>query len=195
MPPKIKITRAEILSAAVELVREQGSQALNARSIAKALHCSTQPIFSNFVSMEHLRQGVMEEAERRYQCYLQSDMASGCFPPYKASGMAYIRFAREERELFKLLFMRDRSEQVIAEDRAAIRPLLQIIEKNLGISEDEAYLFHLEMWLYVHGIATMIATAFLNWDEALVSKFLTDAYTGMKTRFEEDKTHAVHSNP
>ena len=31
------------------------------------------------------------------------------YPPYKAMGMGYIRFAAEERELFRLLFMRDRS--------------------------------------------------------------------------------------
>ena len=38
-------------------------------------------------------------------------MSAGQYPPYKASGMAYIRFAREQRELFKLLFMRDRTNE------------------------------------------------------------------------------------
>ena len=64
-------------------------------------------------------------------------MAAGKYPVYKASGMAYIRFAKEERELFKLLFMRDRTGEKIAEDEE-IRPIIQIIMENTGWSEQKA---------------------------------------------------------
>ena len=99
--------------------------------------------------------------------------------------MAYIRFARQERELFKLLFMRDRSGEVITEDRESIAPLIALIRKNLGISEEKAYRFHLEMWVYVHGIATMIATGYLDWDEEFVSKVLSDAYWGLIAHYRK----------
>lgn len=183
MPPKVKITRDDIVRTAVDLVRREGEQALNARAIAAALCCSTQPVFSNFATMDELRRAVREAANALYQSYLQADMAAGKYPPYKASGMAYIRFAREERELFKLLFMCDRSGEAVTDERESIRPLLDIIEKNLGISEDEALFFHLEMWVCVHGVATMVATSYLNWDEAAVSRILTDAYQGLKHRY------------
>ena len=189
MPPKVKIQKSDIVNAAVELVRKSGESAVNVRSIAAELHCSTQPVFSNFATMEELRLAVKESANALYQSYLQTDMSSGKYPPYKASGMAYIRFAREERELFKLLFMCDRSGEILEEDRESVRPLLQMIQKNLGIGEEEAYLFHLEMWIYVHGIATMIATSYLNWDEAFVSLVLTDAYMGLKNRYTEGREH------
>ena len=55
MPPKIKITKEEIVDTALNLVREAGEQALNARSIAAKLKCSTQPVFSNFETMEDRR--------------------------------------------------------------------------------------------------------------------------------------------
>lgn len=55
--------------------------------------------------------------------------------------------------------------------------------KNLGLSEDEAFLFHLEMWIFVHGIATMTATSYLNWDIEFISMTLTDAYEGLKHRY------------
>ena len=45
MPPKIKITKEEIVDTALNLVREAGEQALNARSIAAKLKCSTQRFF------------------------------------------------------------------------------------------------------------------------------------------------------
>ncbi len=185
MPPKIKITRSEIIDTATNLVRSNGEQAINARSIADILGCSTQPVFSNFATMDDLRGAVKDAANELYQSYLATDMASGKYPPYKASGMAYIRFAREEKELFKLLFMRDRSNEKAEESNEEIAPLIRLIRKNLGISEEEAYLFHLEMWIYVHGIATMIATSYLNWDDDTVSKILTDAYIGMKHRYTE----------
>lgn len=190
MPPKIKITKEEIVETAMRLVQREGVQAINARTIATELHCSTQPVFSNFANMEELRLAVKDAANELYQSYLRTDMAAGKYPPYKASGMAYIRFARERRELFKMLFMCDRSGETITEDRESIRPLLNLIQKNLGISEDEAFWFHTELWIYVHGIATMIATSYLNWDEEMVSKLLTDAYTGLKARFEGDENHA-----
>lgn len=192
MPPRIRITREDIVDAAVRLVRLDGEQAINARSLAGVLNCSTQPIFSNFATMDELRAAVRDEADTRYQQYLAQEMSAGRYPPYKASGMGYIRFAREERELFKLLFMRDRSGETVAEDRESIRPLLDIIQRNLGVTEDEAFLFHMEMWVFVHGVATMLATAYLDWDDALISAILTDAYEGLKQRYQEGKHHVRH---
>lgn len=185
MPPKTKIQREDIVRAGLAIVRRDGTASLNARQIATDLHCSTQPIFSNFATMEELRQAVLTAADELYQTYLQTDMASGQYPPYKASGMAYIRFAREETALFRLLFMRDRRGETIEEDRESIRPLLTLLVNNVGMTEDEAYRFHLEMWIYVHGIATMIATGYLDWQEDMVSELLTDAYTGMLQRYKE----------
>lgn len=106
--------------------------------------------------MEEVQGEVILAANRLYQRYLEEDMAAGKYPPYKAGGMAYIRFAKEERELFRLLFMRDRSREAVdtEAEREALSPILEIIRKNTGLSEEEAYLFHIEMWIYVHGIGT-----------------------------------------
>ena len=82
--------------------------------------------------------------------------------------------------------MRDRSKEgPPQEDREELRPLLDLIMKNLGISEDEAYIFHIEMWIYVHGIASMIATSYLELDEETVGKMLTDMYVGLTLRYTE----------
>lgn len=192
MPPKVKITKDQLIGTAMELVRAEGEQAINARRIANTLGCSTQPVFSNFATMEELRKAVKDAANETYQSFVQEDMAMGKYPAYKASGMAYIRFAREETELFKLLFMCDRSGEAVTDDRESVRPLLELLKTNLGVSEEEAVLFHLEMWIYVHGIATMIATSYLRWDEDMVSRLLTDAYLGMKYRYTEGNKYACN---
>ena len=187
MPPKCRFTREEIIQAALDLTAEKGVGALTARGLAQRLGSSAKPIFGLFANMEEVQQEVVKAANLRYQEYLRQDMSAGRYPPYKASGMAYIRFAREQKELFKLLFMRDRTH----EEKAAgdeLEALLGLIQKNMGLSRDDAYRFHLEMWIYVHGIATMIATAYLEWDMDFISDALTDAYQGLRLRFLPKET-------
>ena len=187
MPPKCRFTREEIIQAALDLTAEKGVGALTARGLAQRLGSSAKPIFGLFANMEEVQQEVVKAANLRYQEYLRQDMSAGRYPPYKASGMAYIRFAREQKELFKLLFMRDRTH----EEKAAgdeLEALLGLIQKNMGLSRDDAYRFHLEMWIYVHGIATMIATAYMEWDMDFISAALTDAYQGLRLRFLPKET-------
>ena len=184
MPPKPKISREDIVAASLSIVREKGAGALNARALAKALGCSTQPIFHNYSTMEALWAEVLTAANELYQQAIRTAMENTSGPPYKASGRAYIGFARQERELFKLLFMRDRTGEDIPVRDKGIEPLIGLIAQANGLSREEAYLFHLEMWVYVHGIATMIATAYLEWDEAIIDRMLTDAYQGMRMRYQ-----------
>lgn len=183
MPPKFKFTREEIIAAAFELTRKNGIGGVTARALAAELGSSTKPIFSLFQNMEEVQSEVMNAANTLYQSYIQKGMEEGRYPPYKASGIAYIQFAKEEKALFKLLFMRDRTEERIEENREEIRPLLNIIMQNLGIGEEEAFFFHLELWLYVHGMAAMAATNYLDWDMEFIDRALTDAYEGLKYRY------------
>lgn len=184
MPPKVKITKESIISVSLDIIRSGGADALNARAIAKKLNCSTQPIFSNYASMQEIREQVIKSANQLYEHYIEEGMKDPSYPPYKASGISYIRFAKEERELFKLLFMRDRTEEETEEKNDMMDTMTQLISSNTGLSHDEAYLFQLEMWIYVHGIATMIATSYLEWDWEMISRMLTDAYQGLKEHYQ-----------
>lgn len=180
MPPKVKVTKEDIIRAAVNVIRNHGQGALNARTVAAELGCSTQPVFSNFRSMEELKQAVIAAVDQQYQNYRKREMETSQYPPYKASGMAYIRFAREETELFQLLFMRNRANEAISETSDELEELTTVVQNNTGLSKEDAFRFHLEMWVYVHGIATMIATGYLQWDWDMISRMLTDAYQSMK---------------
>ena len=184
MPPKVKVTSEDIVNASVELVRKEGVNALNARGLAEFLNCSTQPIFSNFKSMEEVKEAVLERAISLCKDYTAREVENGLYPIYKASGMAYIRFAKEECELFKLLFMRDRKGELVDKEAGFFDQMEAVVQKNVGLESDKARLFHLEMWAYVHGIAVMFATGYLNLDWELVSKMLTDSYLGLKKQYE-----------
>jgi len=104
MPPKFKFTREEIIQAALDLTRESGIAAVTARGLGAKLGSSVKPIFSLFENMEEVQNEVLKAAENLSQARIRETMESGQYPPYKASGIAYICFAREEKELFKLLY-------------------------------------------------------------------------------------------
>lgn len=176
MPPKVKITKEDIVNTAMEIVRESGESSLNARTVASILKCSTQPIFSNFANMDELSFAVIAKASALFDDYIRKEIKSGEYPEYKASGMAYIRFAKEEREFFKLLFMRDRTDETIPESDPLNTKMESYVQDYTGLDSQNAKLFHLEMWAYVHGIATMMATRYINLEWELVSKIVTDAY-------------------
>lgn len=184
MPRKFLFTKEEIVQSALDLTREKGIDAVTARALGIKLDTSPRPVFSYFESMAEVKQAIICEANRLYQSYLKQDMASGKYPPYKASGMAYIRFAREEKELFKLLFMCDRTEEDKNKVADETEMLAGLICQQVNITKEKAMLFYLEMWAYVHGIATMIATGFYDWSEQLCSQTLTDMYQGLKHKFE-----------
>lgn len=184
MPPKVKVTKEDIIAATIDMVREKGAEVLNARAIATQMGCSTQPIFSNYISMDELKQDVMNNAYHLYMNFLRRETESNQYPPYKAAGMGYIRFAKEEKELFKLLFMRDRSKEKIEDEfDESTRMSIAIMQKMLGLSYEKATQFHLEMWIYVHGIASLLVTSYLPLEWEAISELVTNAYQGIKARY------------
>ena len=188
MPPKYKFTKKEIINAAFEIAREAGIESVTARAVGAKLGSSTKVIFGSFENMDELHREVIKAAEEFSWEQMFSAMKEGKYPAYKASGMAYIEFARKEHRLFELLYMRKRSRDRASdeEDRRRCQPIVELIQKNTGLNEEKAYLMHLEMWIFVHGIAVMIATGYLSWNEEFISRALTDTYMGLKHRFCEE---------
>lgn len=185
MPPKAKIKKEDIVLAAAETIRENGVSGLNARAVAKRLGCSTQPVFTNFSSMKELEDAVIELADKDYLKRIAESEYSKIYPHYKVFGMEYIRFAIEEPELYKLLFMRDRSgeNEKIDAFSSAMPDVISTVSSTLGISEEVAERMHFEMWLFVHGIASMCVTSYLKLSTEEISTLLTDVYEGLKCRY------------
>lgn len=179
MPPKAKIGKEQILQGVVEFVQKEGHENLNARSLAEWLGCSTQPIFYNFENMEKLKDEAMRRAWETYERYVHDRTLYDNYPPYKASGMGYVRFARKERELFKWLFMSERGQPSVSEV-VLPKDIVERVQNSLSLEMDEAIEFHRTMWVFVHGIAVMIATGFATWTDEEVQRALTDVYQGLR---------------
>ena len=184
MPPKVRITKEDIVKTALELVRSGSAHALNARAIASAMNCSTQPVFSNFATLDQLAAEVKNAAYDHYLSFIKEEVESGEYPQYKAFGMAYVRFAKEEKELFKFLFMCDRTGSDFPSP-PDFEKSVQIIMESNGITKEEATLMHLEMWSCVHGIGSMIVTSFLTLDDDIISRMLSDIYQGLRAKYKQ----------
>lgn len=161
MPPKAKFSKEEIVEAALEIVREEGFDALTSRTLGTKLGSSARPVFTVFRNMEEVQQAVKDAAKTLYREYIQEGLSEN--PAFKGVGTHYILFAVREPKLFQLLFM---TEQKQVPDLANVLPLIdenyeQIllsVQDGYGMSRDYAEKLYRHLWIYTHGIATLCAT-------------------------------------
>ncbi len=180
MPAKKHITKEMILSKAFEILRTNGMDSVSVTALAKKLHCSTQPIYLSFKNMDALRAELSEQA---VEFFLQFMNESGEEPDL--FDMAYIQFAKDEKELFQFLFMR---QNAFEELREGLSPIMdQSISRLMDqyhISHDEAHFFHDQLWMHAHGIAAMIATDFCDWDMKKVEHMIEENIYYMGQKYE-----------
>ncbi|MBQ2953172.1 MAG: TetR/AcrR family transcriptional regulator [Clostridia bacterium] len=173
MPPAIRFTREAVLDAAWSLVRREGPAAFNARAVARELGASTQPIFRLFSNMDELRAEVIRKTDR-VLCQAMTERAASSRNPYVSVCMSYLLFARDEPELFKLLFMRDRLSEGDAVREYRHDWGFPIIEASIGVDRQTAIRLYERSFFYTHGLAVCIATKYMPcMDEALMESLVT----------------------
>lgn len=161
MPPQAKITRQMILDATLEITRQSGFEAVNARSIAARLQCSTRPLFTCYRSMEALKEDFLSFAFDFYTRYTTEYGASAAVPPGLVWPMAYLRFARAETQLFRLLFISDLDLDMAAPEdfyrESGNAAKAQEFAAAIGVGPQQAKAIFLDLFLYAHGLAVLTA--------------------------------------
>ena len=170
MAPKNKYTRDEFIDAAIAIIRENGAGSLTAKSLADRLGISTRPVFTCFESMDNLRSDVRKRAIDIYKEYerrgLEDPVAS------RGIGREYISFARNERELYRLIFMSgsDSLFNPIEYISDLVYPSLSTI---YSFSESECRFFITCMWLMIHGISALIVNGSCPYSDDEISAILS----------------------
>ena len=174
MAPKNKFTRKEMVAAAVRVVQKRGAAALTAKSLAEELGTSTQPVFTCFGTMEALKAEVYVAAERLFDEYLTKGLKEKI--SFLGFGSQYIRFARKEPELYRLLFLM-RPDDVGSGAFAAMRHMQELVRPSLveiyHISAQEADRYFRDLWLVVHSLATLIVTGDCPYSNREIGQILT----------------------
>lgn len=176
MPPTVRFTRDAVLNAACQLMRRKGIEALNARAIVKELGGSTQPIFRLFTNMEDLHRELILYVARQFQAHAEADMAQSD-SPYIQLCTTYLLYGRDEPELFKLLFMRDRVSEGQYSDQTNFDLVFNILKKETPLDDETALRFFERTWLFIHGLAVCIATKYIPCqDERYLISMVKEAY-------------------
>lgn len=175
MPPKAKFSREQIIDAAIDIVREDGFDALTSRALGTKLGSSARPIFTVFQNMEEVQQEVIITAKQKYREYISKGLSQDL--AFKGVGMEYILFSINEPKLFQLLFMTEQSQ---IPDLTGVLPLiddsyeqiLRSIQSGYEIDKSSAEILYRHLWIYTHGIATLCATNMCRFTDEEVSSMI-----------------------
>lgn len=190
MPPKQRITREMILETAKTIVQRDGIGSVNSRNIAKELGCSTQPIFSQFPTMEDLRQGVHDYCCMLFEQEVLQDKEETDF--FKKSYLKVIHLAKEDENLFRFIYL---SENCYGQEFLQTRMryesnhrLLAQIREQFGLNEKEGQDILHRCSLLVHGIATLLATTNVNYSDEEVCDIVERTISDMAAGFRNKKS-------
>ena len=172
MAPKYNFTKEEMVEAALQVVRTKGIGGLTAKTMADELGTSTQPIFTSFGSMEGIKREVYAAAVRVYDGYTDAGLKAEV--PFFGVGMQDIQFAREEPELYRLLFL---SRETDLSAMKSMEHLQQLVRPTLMriycMTSQEADLYFRNLWLVVHSLSTLIVTGDCPYSDQEIGRILT----------------------
>ena len=182
MPPKAKFTKEEITKAALGVVSEKGVQALTAKELGAALGTSTTPIFTVFNSMQEVQDEVRLAAMERFEEYAHK--SAYIKPVFKQVGMQMIMFAKEEPNLYQLIFMSSISkaqtfDDIYAHLGSVADECLDVLQKEYELSKDNAKMLFEHVWIHTFGIGAMCATGVCDFSDEQIAKMLTQDFTAM----------------
>ena len=180
MPPKTRISKEMIISAAVELIRESGFESVNARAVASRLNCSTQPVLYHFDTIESLKRAAYAQINHLHSEYLMQTSADE--DPILSIGLNYIRFAVKEPQLFRFLFQSGYAQEsslLDVIDCDEIRPILESMQEGAGLNMEQTKRVFMTVALFTHGYASMIANHALEYDEKAIALQLEQTWDSM----------------
>lgn len=186
MAPRTKCTKEEIVEAAVRITRRKGIDGVTAREIGAELGVSSRPTFTWFESIEQVKAEVYESAKATYKEFVEQGLAGPI--PFLGVGKQYIRFAKEEPELYKLIFLtkwdktRGGAMEALEFSQDLVRESLMRIY-NMDAHTADCYFR--DLWLVVFSFATLIVTEDCPYSEEEMSRILTEVSLSVCKAYKE----------
>ncbi|MCI8343247.1 MAG: WHG domain-containing protein [Clostridia bacterium] len=178
MPPKAKFTKEQVVHAAMALIRE-GSP-VTARELGAKLGSSARPIFTLFESMEEVVQETRRAVRDLYNGYIDEGLKEPI--AFKGVGRAYIRFAVEQPQFFRMLFTERHAvgfQSVLSELDEKYAEILSSVTNRYGVDQKTANALYRHLWVYTHGIASLCASGTCAFTEAQTDGMLTDIFVAL----------------
>jgi AcrR family transcriptional regulator len=179
MTQRVSFTQEMIVEAAFALTREEGWGGVTARSIARKLGSSTMPIYSSLKSMREIEAAVRVRAESLMREF-QGRVYTNEQPLDIALG--YVSFARDERNLFRFLYVdRPLPDARKVPRQGAVQPLGRVrsggtvvpITDQVPVAKQDPGI--LKSWIFTHGLASMISSGVLDLPDRRIRSLLREA--------------------
>lgn len=186
MPPKAKFKKEEIVSAALDTVREKGFDALTTREVAAHLGVSTRPIFTFFKGMQELRAEVFKAAENVYRSYAENGLSEKI--PFFGFGKESLNFVYDEPELYRMLFLSrptDESSNAVS----ALEHFKEIVREPVmriyKVDEKTADWYFFNMWIISHSLSSLIVNGNCPYSRQEMTLMLTQHSLGLLKGIKE----------
>lgn len=163
-PLRAAETEAAIVEAARHLLAEGGIEALSMRAVAARVGVSATAIYNYFEKKQALLDRVVNKAFERFGGYQRAaiaDLPEGSIERVRALGEAYVNFALENREYFKVIFTlraeRPREIDELPEGGGYYLFRQTVVEamRSGAMREADPDLVVLYLWAHVHGLVTL----------------------------------------
>lgn len=191
MPPKARITKDMIIQAGFTIVRKEGHDCLNVRRIAKELNCSTQPVMYHYQTVEELKRDIYTATDNFHTEYIMHP-DNHVLNPMLSVGLHYIRFAYEEKFLFRFLFQSDKFQNISFREmlddensQMLIHPLVQ----QTGLTVRQAKTVFETLFICVHGLASLLANNSMEYQEEHCIVLLTNMFQNSIISQKENTGH------
>lgn len=190
MPPKVKYSRDQILSAALDITRERGIENVTARELGSRLGSSSRPIFTAFENMEEVHAEVTAAAKKIFYQYVGD--FQNYTPAFKRFGTQMIRFSIEEPKLFMLLFMRENSREADIKD--AIMELhdnpdeiVSVIMRDYQLDEEMSWKLLSHLVIFSYGISALCARQICTFSEEEIDVMLGEEFAGIISLYKSGR--------
>lgn len=184
MPRKVTFTEEKIVEAAMAIVREEGVQAVTARSIAKRLGASPKPLFTSFRNMDEVMAATIREAKRIFIEYMKASFTGRI--SFRRMGLRWMKFVYEEPEVYRMLFMPEEPgkepytlDNVISNFDEITDTVLAVIYRDFGLSEENARKLYNQMILHAHGISCLLVAEEACFTEEQIIENYTEVVMGL----------------
>lgn len=190
MPLKPKFTKEEIIDVAISYINKNGASNLTARNLAKELNSSACPIFTCFNNMDEVLEAVKNKVFINFNQYLNNAFVSK--PAFKSVGYLMIKYAKDYKNLFKLIFMESNDKQLeLSEFIESLGELknkcIDVIMNDYNLTKEEGYMLFEHLWIYSFGLATLVATQKCNLSDEIISEMLSKCFNGMLNLIQTSK--------
>lgn len=159
MAPRQKITRDMILESGFELAKRNGIESVNSRNVAKELSCSTQPVFSQFPTMEELRKAVFDYACEKCVYEILKNKEKKDF--LSLTTRWYLKLIRNEKNLYKLIYFSSGFEYNSVIEMMlnydSNKEMIKKMQSDYSLNEAQCNDILLRTFSLLHGIGSLIA--------------------------------------